>query len=91
MPRGVTPRKKPPLATAGVLVIGPDGFGAEPEAFGVPMKAASAGGGAPAPGPIGAIPGPPEADPEASREPIKASGAGGGTWEVGMVDEGDVG
>ena len=90
-PRGVMPGTKLPHATAGVLVASPEGAGAEPEAAGVPMKAAEAGGGTPLPGLVGANPEPPEADPEASREPFKAPGAGGGTWGRGLVDGLDCG
>ena len=79
------------FCTAGVLVAGPEGIWADPEAFGEPVKAAAAGGGTWTPGPVGASPGPPEADPETPRGPVKVSGAGGGTWEVGLVGEVDDG
>ena len=68
-----------------MLVAGPEGAGADPEAAGEPVKAPGAGGGATLPGPVGAKPEPPKADPEASRGPMKAPGAGGGAWGGGLV------
>ena len=50
-PSGVMPSTKRPqgtsdgFCTAGVLVAGPEGIWADPEAFGEPVKAAAAGGG----------------------------------------------